>query len=55
LPDYLPVIGRGPGNLVAAFGHNHLGLTLAPVTAERVAALVVDGAGVDPAFALTRF
>jgi D-hydroxyproline dehydrogenase len=55
LPDYLPAIGRGPGNLVAAFGHNHLGLTLAPVTAERVAALVVDGAPVDPAFALGRF
>ncbi|MEH3160355.1 MAG: FAD-dependent oxidoreductase [Sphingomonas taxi] len=42
LPDYLPAIGRSTrvGNLLYAFGHQHLGLTLAPVTARIVAALV---------------
>lgn len=42
LPDYLPGIGRAPGpcNLFYAVGHQHLGLTLAPVTAELMAELV---------------
>ncbi len=42
LPDYLPAIGRSrrASNLLYAFGHQHLGLTLAPVTAEIVATLV---------------
>ncbi len=41
LPDYLPAIGRSRriDNLLYAFGHQHLGLTLAPVTAGIVAAL----------------
>ena len=42
LPDYLPAIGasrRVPG-LSYAFGHQHLGLTLAPTTAELVTALL---------------
>ena len=45
LPDYLPAIGRSRAvpNLFYAFGHQHLGLTLAPVTAEAVAALVAGG------------
>lgn len=44
LPDYLPAIGRSrrAGNLLYAFGHQHLGLTLAPITAQIVAALVDD-------------
>ena len=59
LPDYLPVIGRSRGvpNLFYAFGHQHLGLTLAAVTADLVAALV-DGEqpAVDLApFSLARF
>lgn len=42
LPDYLPAIGRSrrTGNLLYAFGHQHLGLTLAPITGEIVHALV---------------
>ena len=42
LPDYLPAIGRSrrADNLFYAFGHQHLGLTLAPVTAEVIAAMV---------------
>ena len=41
LPDYLPAIGRSgrAGNLLYAFGHQHLGLTLAAATAERLVAL----------------
>ncbi len=59
LPDYLPAIGRSrrAANLLYAFGHQHLGLTLAPVTAELVAALI-DGRvpSVDMApFDLERF
>lgn len=44
LPDYLPAIGRVPGrrNLFMAFGHQHLGLTLAATTGRLVADLVAD-------------
>jgi D-hydroxyproline dehydrogenase len=44
IPDSRPVIGASAvGNVVIhAFGHGHIGLTLAPVTAEMVEA-VVDG------------
>ncbi len=54
LPDYLPAIGRSDrvDNLLYAFGHQHLGLTLAPVTATLVAALA-DGA--PPAIDLAPF
>ena len=47
LPDYLPAIGRSrrARNVVYAFGHQHLGLTLAPITAEIVATLA---GGDDP-------
>jgi D-amino-acid dehydrogenase len=47
MPDSLPVIGpsRGGGEVIHAFGHGHVGLTLAPVTAGLVADLV---AGRDP-------
>jgi D-amino-acid dehydrogenase len=59
LPDYLPAIGisRRATNLVYAFGHQHLGLTLAPATAEIVAALVGGSStGVDlRPFDLDRF
>ena len=42
LPDSLPVIGpsSGGGEVILAFGHGHLGVTLAPVTARIVADLV---------------
>jgi D-amino-acid dehydrogenase len=42
LPNYLPAIGRSrrAGNLLYAFWHQHLGLTLAPITGEIVLALV---------------
>ena len=50
LPDYLPAIGEAAG-ILCAFGHNHLGLTLAPITAEVIAALAL---GEAPPVDLTR-
>jgi D-amino-acid dehydrogenase len=59
LPDYLPGIGRAPGpaKLFYAIGHQHIGLTLAPFTAELIADIV---AGREPpipvaAYDLRRF
>ena len=59
LPDYLPGIGRAPGpaKLFYAVGHQHIGLTLAPFTAELIADIV---AGREPpipiaAYDLRRF
>lgn len=44
LPDYLPGIGRARGQheLFYAVGHQHLGLTLAAVTADLICDLVMD-------------
>jgi len=44
LPDYLPAIGRSARlpTLYYAFGHQHLGLTMAAVTAEIIRDLVID-------------
>ncbi|PZQ58784.1 MAG: FAD-dependent oxidoreductase [Sphingomonas taxi] len=54
LPDYLPAIGRAARTpaLAYAFGHQHLGLTLAATTGEAVAALLC---GERPAFDLAPF
>lgn len=45
-PDSLPVIGRLPGhpNFMVAFGHGHLGLTLAAATGKLVAESIHDPA-----------
>lgn len=47
LPDSLPVIGPSAGGdeVILAFGHGHLGVTMAPVTARIVSDLI---AGRDP-------
>src|SRR5581483_8319975 len=52
LPDYLPGIGRVPSGprVFYAVGHQHLGLTLAVVTAELLADLVAERA---PRFDIT--
>ena len=44
LPDSLPVIGHSlkTKRILYAFGHQHLGLTLGPLTGEIVAAMVND-------------
>ena len=54
LPDYLPAIGRSrlASNLIYAFGHQHLGMTLAPTTGELVADLALERA---PAISLEPF
>jgi D-amino-acid dehydrogenase len=59
LPDYVPAIGRvkRAPNVLYAFGHAHLGLTMCAVTAELVAALAVGReTAIDlEAFAVERF
>jgi D-amino-acid dehydrogenase len=54
LPDYLPGIGRAPGaaKLFYAIGHQHIGLTMAPITGELVADLAAQRA---PRHALAAF
>jgi len=49
MPDSLPVIGRARGTpgVMLAFGHGHLGLTLAAATAELVAAELGGNADAD--------
>lgn len=51
LPDYLPAIGPVPGlpGVIAACGHQHLGLTLAPLTARIVSAIAAGDAVPDVA------
>ena len=44
LPDHLPVLGSAPrhNNVFFAFGHQHLGLTLAGVTSAVMAELMLS-------------
>jgi D-amino-acid dehydrogenase len=53
-PDSRPVLGRAPdlANLWLAFGHQHIGMTLGPVTGRIVADLI---AGRDPGVDLAPF
>ncbi len=54
MPDSVPVIGpsRAGAEVIHAFGHGHIGLTLAPITARLVADLV---AGRQPELDLTPY
>jgi D-amino-acid dehydrogenase len=54
LPDYLPAMGRvaAAPNVLYAFGHQHIGLTLCAVTARAMADLV---AGRTPTLAIEPF
>jgi D-amino-acid dehydrogenase len=42
MPDSVPVIGpsRAGGDILHAYGHGHLGVSLAPVTARIISALI---------------
>jgi D-amino-acid dehydrogenase len=59
MPDSLPVIGRSPkhANAYFAFGHGHLGLTLAAVTGRLIADLVAGRSpSLDPSpYRIDRF
>ncbi|MFT3763859.1 MAG: FAD-dependent oxidoreductase [Pseudoxanthomonas sp.] len=59
LPDYLPALGRSErfDNLAYAFGHQHLGLTLAAISGELLADLCAGrpGAVAQAPFDLERF
>lgn len=54
LPDSLPVIGASPqgAEVLHAFGHGHIGITLAPITARLIADLI---AGRRPEVDLTPY
>jgi D-amino-acid dehydrogenase len=51
MPDSLPVIGHSPSDhqVIHAFGHGHVGLTLAGITGRLVAELA---SGVPPSMDL---
>ncbi len=59
LPDYLPAIGVSSvaRNIIYCFGHQHLGVTLAPISGELVVALALQQTPhvETAAFSLTRF
>jgi D-amino-acid dehydrogenase len=59
MPDSVPVIGpsRGGKDIVLAFGHGHLGLTLAPITARMVGDIIAGRGDTDwlKSYAPTRF
>ena len=59
MPDALPVIGKSPlsPNIVYAFGHQHIGLTLAGITGKLVSEIIAgDPTSVDIApFSPARF
>ncbi|WP_251975955.1 NAD(P)/FAD-dependent oxidoreductase [Salinicola avicenniae] len=49
LPDSLPIIDRvADGRVLLAFGHHHLGLTQAAITAELIASLAGSADGESP-------
>ena len=57
LSDYLPALGtlHHTPRVVAAYGHNHLGLTLAPITAELITTHLLHGTPLPTAFNPDRF
>ena len=44
LPDFLPVIGpsKNNQNIIYAFGHQHLGWTLGPITGKIVSGILAN-------------
>jgi len=50
LPDSIPLISHSSQSkkVIYAFGHGHIGMTLAPVTAELVSELIADKASAIP-------
>ena len=56
-PDSLPVLGRSPraGRVIYAFGHQHLGMTLGPVTGRIVSEIVAGKSGDLSDYRIDRF
>ncbi len=54
LPDSLPAVGTARPGLLLAFGHGHIGLTLAPRTADMILR-ALDGGDLPPAVSPHRF
>ena len=57
LPDCLPVLGKSPKfkNIFYAFGHNHLGWTLAPTTGKLITDLICDGREINSVYSINRY
>lgn len=57
LPDSRPVIGRARNSrdVIYAFGHGHIGVTLAAITARLVAGAIVNGDELPAEFGPARF
>ena len=58
-PDSLPCLGEIPGvrNIIAAFGHSHYGLGMAPATSEIIADCVIKNLDQETLlpYSITRF
>jgi glycine oxidase len=54
-PDGLPLLGRSQTGVWVASGHFRNGILLAAISAERIAAAVVDDVAIDDAFRPGRF
>lgn len=52
--DGLPLLGKSSTGVWVASGHFRNGILLAAVSGERIAAALLDGAAIDPAFAPSR-
>ena len=54
MPDALPVIGQSPlnRNIILAFGHQHVGLTLGGITGKIVASIIQ---GENPSFDISPY
>jgi len=57
LPDCLPIISQSPKfkNVYYAFGHNHLGWTLGPITGKMITDLISRNTEINKAFSIERY
>ena len=57
LPDCLPIISDSLNheNLYYAFGHNHLGWTLGPITGKIINGIINGEEKINPAFSLSKY
>ena len=57
MPDCLPVLGRSPKykNIFYAFGHNHLGWTLGPMTGKLITDLICHSRDINSVYSIDRY